>query len=214
MLDRLRNAILPTKASSLARSFARVGWAGVWLQVVFGSLPVLLMIYYFAFSRLGSEPRTGLAFVEYLTIANLVFLAFTTCWSYRYTRLAKQIADSERCPPQSKVVNVAWTGVVASAVGMLFSLVVLLIETARLLFYFMKAPQGGIPVIQTPGSGGLVHFVSTVDMVSLMALILLLFAELLVLVLSLWLLFRTTLGSVEFPDVSAVAGASAAEETA
>jgi hypothetical protein len=37
-------------------------------------------------------------------------------------------------------------------------------------------------------------------MVSLMALILILFAELLVLVLSLWLLFRTSLGSPEFPQ--------------
>ena len=51
MLDRLRNMILPTKASSLAKAFARLGWAGVWLQVVFGSIPILVMMYYFFFAH-------------------------------------------------------------------------------------------------------------------------------------------------------------------
>jgi hypothetical protein len=48
------------------------------------------------------------------------------------------------------------------------------------------------------------RWISAVDMLSLMALILTLFAELLVLMFSLWLLFRTTLGSPEYPR--AVAG--------
>ena len=84
---------------------------------------------------------------------------------------------------------------------MLFSMLVLLIEAASLLFYFLKAPQGGIPVIQTSGTGA-VHFVSSVDMVSLVALILALFAELLVLLFSLWLLFRTSLGAPELAETS------------
>jgi hypothetical protein len=61
------------------------------------------------------------------------------------------------------------------------------------LFFFLKAPQAGIPVIQTGGVAA-THWVSSVDMVSLMALILFLFAELIVLIFSLWLLFRATLG--------------------
>jgi hypothetical protein len=87
----------------------------------------------------------------------------------------------------------------ASTVGMLFSMVVMLVEAANLLYYFLKAPQAGIPVIQTAGHEA-VYWVSAVDMVSLIALILTLFAELIVLVFSLWLLFRTSLGSPEFPQ--------------
>jgi hypothetical protein len=58
-----------------------------------------------------------------------------------------------------------------------------LIEAANLLFYFLKAPQGGIPVVQTGGAESQ-HWVSSVDMVSLMALILTLFAELMALIFS------------------------------
>src|SRR5262249_32566534 len=151
-------------------------------------------------TRPDSMTRSGLPFVEYLTIANLLLLAFTIFWSYRYTRLSERMKDPDpqKHPSESYVIGTVWTGVVASTVGMLFSMIVMLIEAANLLFYFLKAPQGGIPVIQTSGSGP-VHAVSSVDMVSLMALILTLFAELLVLVFSLWLLFRTTLGSPEYP---------------
>jgi hypothetical protein len=42
-------------------------------------------------------------------------------------------------------------------------------------------------------------------MVSLMALLLTLFGELIVLVFSLWLLFRTTMGSAEFPQAQEAA---------
>lgn len=196
MLERLRNAILPSKAGNLSKVFWRLGWAGIWLQILFGSLPILLMLYYFAFSSSSSVPRKGLAFVEYLTVLNLLVLLFTICWSYRYTRLGLRLADPSRVPSQSQLVGIVWTGVLASATGMLFSMIVLLIEAASLLLYFLKAPQGGIPVIQTSGSDA-AYFITTVDMVSLMALQLTLFAELLVLVFSLWLLFRSTLGSPE-----------------
>jgi hypothetical protein len=167
-----------------------------------GSLPILVMAYYLVFSGTVSPTRSGFPFVEYLTIANLVILVFTILWSYRYTRLGKQILDPQRRPAESHVIGTVWTGVVASAVGMLFSMIVMLVEAAKLLFYFLKAPQGGIPVIQTAGAES-PHWVSSVDMVSLMALILTLFAELIVLIFSLWLLFRTTFGSPEFPQAAA-----------
>jgi hypothetical protein len=102
--------------------------------------------------------------------------------------------------------------VTASAVGMIFSMIVLLVEAGGMLFYFLKAPQAGIPVIQTGGAASQ-HWISAVDMVSLMALILVLFCELIVLVLSLWLLFRTSLSSSEFPK-TVVAAAAAGSETA
>jgi hypothetical protein len=198
MFQGLSEAIRPSKGRSLARALTGLGWVGFWLQIVFGSLPILVMVYYFVFSRSGRASPSAFPFIEYLTIANLFILLFTIFWSYRYTRLARQIAAPEGRPSESYVVGVVWTGVVATTVGMLFTMIVLLIEAASMLFFFLKAPQGGVPIIQTSGVEG-VHWVSTVDMVSLMALILTLFAELIVLVFSLWLLFQATLGSPESP---------------
>jgi hypothetical protein len=75
---------------------------------------------------------------------------------------------------------------------------VMLFEVAHLLIYFLRAPQAGVPVIQTTG-GGQATWVSAADMLNLLALIFTMFGELAVLTFSLWLLFRTTLPSAEFP---------------
>lgn len=191
MFRRFREAVKPNKGKNLDRSFRRLGWIGFWIQVVVGAIPVALMIYFFTFARSATGPRNGLPFVEYLAIANLVILAFTTFWSYRYTRIGRNLADPVRRPAASKVISAAWTGVTASTVGMVFSMVVMLIEAGNLLFYFLKSPQAGVPIVQTSASGA-ASWVSAVDMVSLSVLILTLFGELIVLVFSLWLLFRSS----------------------
>jgi hypothetical protein len=200
MWRRLREAITPSKGKSLAGAFSRLGWAGFWLQVFFGSLPILVILYYLAFSRRDPDSRDGFGFMEFLTVVNLLMLIFTTYWSFRYTRIGRKMRDPEQCPPESSLIGTVWTGVVATTAGMLFSMIAILIDTANLLFYFLKSPQAGIPVIQTSGVAA-THWVSSVDMLSLMALVLFLFAELIVLVFSLWLLFRATMGVPDPPQV-------------
>jgi hypothetical protein len=193
------NSVLTARGHSLARSFSMLGWIGFWVQVVFGSIPILLMIYYLAFSSSASVIRSGFPFIEYFTIANLLVLLFTLFWSYRYTMLARRIADPARRPSAMSVIRTVWTGVIASTAAMLLSSIILTLEGGNLLFNFLKAPQGGIPTIQTAG-GVSNYLVSSIDMVSLMALILTQFAELLVLTFSLCLLFRATSASAEYAD--------------
>ena len=197
MSQQLSNAPGPSRRSSLAKAFSRLGWVGFWVQVVVGSIPVMLMIYVFAFARdTAPGTRGGLPLVEYLTVFSLLVLAFTTIWSYRYTRLAKRIDDPQQRTSEVALNRAAWTGVVASTLGIVFSMLVMLVEVSQLLFYFLRAPQAGVPVIQTTG-GGPSSWVSAADIMSLMALILSLWAELVVLLFSLWLLFRTRVASVE-----------------
>jgi len=193
-----RERLKPSRSESLAKAFSRLGWIGFWVQVVVGAIPILLMIYAFMFGRgAGAGTRTGLPLIEYLTLASVAVLVFTTLWSYRYTRLAKRIADPLRRPSELVVQRTAWTGVAASTLGIVFSMLVMLAEVTHLLVYFLRAPQAGVPVIQTAGSAP-ASWVSAIDIVSLMALILTVFGELVVLVFSLWLLFRSTVASAEF----------------
>ncbi len=184
----------PKAIRSLSRAFRHLGWSGFWSQIVIGALPIALMIYLFVFAASPTGPRAGFALVEYLTIAGLLVLAFTTYWSYRYTRLARRLNDPDRRPTFPVLIRAAWVGITASTMGIVFSLLVMLIEVAHLLFYFLKAPQGGVPVIQTTSAES-ASWVSAVDMLSLLALIFSLLAELIVLVFSLWLLFRSTLAA-------------------
>ncbi|MBK8536517.1 MAG: DUF3611 family protein [Candidatus Competibacteraceae bacterium] len=202
MLKKLMESLQQPGTQSLAKTFSRLGRIGFWVQIVMGAIPLLLMAYAFIFSRSPSGPRAGLAVVEYLTLASLLILIFTIVWFHRYTRLANSIADPQACPPASSVIRSVWTGLVASSIGLLLSMLVMVTETGHLLFYFLAAPQGGVPVFQTSDAGQ-TGWVSAVDMMSLMALILCVFAELVVLILSLWLLFRTIQASAEFPQATA-----------
>jgi hypothetical protein len=182
---------------SLAGSFKRLGWAGLWIQVVVGVIPLILMSYTFVFAQSPTGPRAGLPIVEYLSMGSLLILIFTTFWFYRYTRIADRIAGPGESPTETELAGTIWIGLAASSAAILFTIVVMFIETAHLLFYFLSAPQGGVPVIQTTGMGQ-TSWVSAVDMLSLMSMVLTVLAELVVLVFSLWLLFRVTEGSPEY----------------
>src|SRR6516165_7208951 len=152
MLRTLRETLMLASKDSLARAFLRLGWTGLWIQIVIGSIPVLLAIYALIFGRnTGVGTRAGSLLIECLTIAGLIVMVFTTIWSYRYTRLGKQIADPARRPSEFEIQRVAWIGVGASAVGILFSMLVIVFEVVQLLIYFLRAPQAGLPAIQTTG---------------------------------------------------------------
>jgi hypothetical protein len=206
MFNNVVDSLHSSKIQGLARTFMRLGRLGFWLQVVLGSFPVVLMFYIFLFtgSLSVSGTRAGLPLVEYLTILNLLVILFTTIWFYRYPGLGRRLLDPETRPTESKVLRTVWIGLVASSLGAIFSMVVLILEVGQLLFYFLAAPQGGIPAIQTtPGTvGGAASWVSTVDVASVMALLLTLTAEVVALVLGLWLLFRTSQTADELPETA------------
>ena len=200
LLGTMSNAKLSATNGSLARAFSRLGWIGFWLQLAIGSIPVALLIYGFLFGgNIGTRGRSAL--IEYLTFGSLLVLAFTTIWSYRYTRLADRIAEPDRRPSASSIQRIAWIGVAASTLGIVFSALVMMLEATLLLLYFLRAPQAGVPVVQMTG-GGPASWVSAGDILSLMGLIFTMLVEVIVLALSLWLLFRATVAFAEtYPAV-------------
>jgi hypothetical protein len=135
--------------------------------------------------------RETLDFTEYLAIFSLVILAFTTFWSYRYTRLAKRMNDADCRPSSDSIVKILWVGLWASGLGIAVSMFSLFIEVIRLLMLFLQAPQGGVPVFQTQPENR-TAWVSAIDAVSLLAELCSLAGELVVLGFTLWLLFKTT----------------------
>ena len=201
MLRVFREAFWPSRDGSLARPFSSLGWLGFWMQIAVGSIPLALMIYALAVGgNPGPGTRAGFPLIEYLSIAGLLVLAFTTLWSFRYTRLASQLADPTRRPTRVSVQRTVWIGVKASTLGIVLSMLVMLFEVVQVLIYFLRTPQAGVPAIQTT-AGGPASWVSAADIAGLLALLLTMFAEITILLFSLWLLYRTTLPSVEFPQV-------------
>ena len=176
------------KVESLAVTFERTGRIGFWSQLVLGTFPVAVMIFVLFYAGNLSGTRAGVPIVEWLTLGNILLLFFTTFWFHRYRSLGKRIADPVARPTGEEVAGKVWTGLMASGLGILFSILVMLFEVGQIFFYFLTAPQGGVPTVQVNGA----TFVSAIDMASLMALVMTMAAEVLVTIMGLWLLFRTS----------------------
>lgn len=196
MKEELVESIQASASSSLAGQFGRIGRIGFILQLVIGIVPVILVIASFLVQAPIGSRRTALPLLQWLSIAGVLVLIFTTYWFWGYTKLAKRIDDPATRPSQAMLVAKVWTGILASSIGIIFSVTVMVVEVSILLYYFLIAPQGGIPVMQMTADQA--SWVSAIDMLGLLALVLVVVAEILVLVLGLWLLFRTSQGCQEF----------------
>ena len=126
---------------------------------------------------------------------------FTTFWFFRYTRLAKRIADPELRSPQPSVIRTLWIGFWAGCLGILFSMLVMMSSVGRLLVVLMATPPTGVPVV-SPVGGDPTATLSAIDAVSMPALLFTLTAEFIVLAFSLWLLFRVTRPAAEISEAT------------
>lgn len=189
MFKNAQSKLFATKPESLAKSFQRFGWLGFWLQIALAVISGFLMVYVLFFSNSASFQQRGMGLGEYLALFGFVILLFTIFWFYRYQRIGKRMADPETRPAKSSVIRTLWVGLWASVIGIAFSMLLMVVEVSRLLLLFLRAPQGGVPVIQTETSDPS-NWVSAIDMVGLLADLSVLAAELIVLAFTLWLLLR------------------------
>lgn len=133
--------------TGLAKTFWRLGWIGFWVQLGILAISAGLMAYAFVFDRRGGFGTRGqLALIEYMSLAGLLILVFTTIWFYRHTRLAARISDPERRPELRAIQRSAWIGVVATTSNVVFSLLVTLFEVVQLFVYFLRAPRPAFPL--------------------------------------------------------------------
>lgn len=171
----------------LARVFSRLGWIGFWIQAALFILPIVALIYVLS-SRAGAS-GLPLRFINYVASAGVAIMAFTTFWSYRYTRLAGRMRDPDARPAWIRVARTLWIGLLAAFLGVIVSLSLLILEVWGLLLLLLRAPQGGVPVMQTSADDR-TSWVSTINVISLLAELCTLVGEVLFLGISLWLLHR------------------------
>lgn len=178
-----------TGDQGLARIFSRLGWLGVFLQLALLALPLALAAYLVFLAGPNSPALRGTDLSNYLSWGSLLIMLFTTLWFYRYTRLGTQLRDPAKRPSLRSLQNAVWVGVWSGCAGIAFSMLLLLGAALRMLFVLLANPQTGIMIAPSESPG---QSISAIDAVTLTALLIMLLAELIVLWLSLWLLFRTS----------------------
>jgi hypothetical protein len=193
MLEEAREELSSGPGRNLGATFRRVGWFGFWVQICVAVVPILISAVIFAVVRGFTLPGARMPILGWLSLLSILILAFTTFWSWRYRGIGQRLGTE--APDIKALSRTVWTGIAASAVGILFSLVVMLAEIIFLLVVFLEAPQGGAPVFQTVDGAG-PAWISAIDVLSLLVLILTAAAEIVTLLLALWLLSRLTSATV------------------
>lgn len=190
----------PSNPERLAKQFSVVGWIGFWMQLAMVVIPVALLIYVLFFSSPESAQRRGIELGNYMSYGGLLVMLFTTLWFYRYTRLAKRIADPGLCPPRASVTRTLWIGLWASCVGIVFSMLLMMNAVWRMLIVLLATPQTGV-AITSPLGGDPTTTLSALDALSMTVLLVILAAELILLAFTLWLLFRVSRPSAEDAEI-------------
>ncbi len=176
----------PNVADGLPGLFVRLGWIGVWTQVLIIGVDVAFMaLVLFA----GDRAADGVGIRGVLVVAGLLVMCFTTVWFLRYASLGRGMIDPRNFPDYEKVVGTLWIGLWASVLGIALSLLLLYLATGRLLLSLLAAPQVGAAVANVDAAG---TTVSAFDGVALMGSLIVLTAEMGIIAMTLLLLFRTT----------------------
>jgi hypothetical protein len=190
MPENVTESLRPSKTDRVAKAFTRYGWGGFWSLILMGAVPVIIMIYTFIFSdRPSGTHRSGLPFVQFFSTMGLALLVFITFWFYRYTRIAIRLEAPGAELNEASLRRKVGTGLAATSLALVFSFLVVLFEVGTLLFYFLSAPQAGLPTFQTT-LDGVATWVSAVDMINLLSMILTLGGEIFAMIFGLLLLYR------------------------
>ena len=176
------------RREGIARQFSFLGRVGFYIQLALLVVPILLAIYIFL---LGGSAHSRINLGNYLSFFSLLVMIFTTFWFFRYIQLGESLNDPQKYPPQSALVSALWIGLWAGCLGIFFSMLLLFGATGRLLFVLLFNPQSGMLIAPTPGTNP-TYSISAIDAVSLTSLLIMLAAEMVVLAITLWLLFKVT----------------------
>jgi len=190
MVSNLTERLGSDEVDALGNAFSRLGWGGLVVQVMMGAIPFAIMVYTVLFN--GSRPDgppSALPLVQHFSTIDLVLLVFIVLWFYQYTRIGKRIRKSPSRVSISGVQRSVWIGISGATLAILFSMMVLLFEVGTMLFRFLSAPQAGVAAIQRMDA--MASWVSAIDMLNLLSLILTLGGEILALAFGQALLFRT-----------------------
>jgi hypothetical protein len=180
----------PKNPDKLGATFIKLGWIGFVIQLVLLTVPLLLALYMWLGFSPESAARKGIDLSNYLSYGSLLVALFTAFWLFRYTRVGQRISAQDPKLIGSGVMKTVWIGIWAGSLGILFSMLQLFGAAGRILFVMLANPQTGLMVSPQIG-GNPSQSISALDGISLLTLLILLTAELVVLGLSLWLLYRT-----------------------
>ena len=178
----------------LAGDFRRLGWIGFGLQAILGFIPLFMLLFVLFFKPNINPGVRGSSLVGViLSYICLTALVFTTYWCFRYTQVSKNLEKPGHRPQKNEVIRCLWIGLAANIIGMICAVFIGMIQIGNILLKILLLPPGSSTIFQpAPGaavlSPGLIF--TPFDMIAMQAIMNTIAAELVGIIVALWLLFR------------------------
>jgi hypothetical protein len=190
MIDRPGSSAVSPTLRDIAKNFRLAGWIGFWVQLVLTVISSVILLFAGALSRSPganqNSPTTGIGVV--VTIFGILVLLFNMYWAlFRYIPIGRRLdGNPANRPKRPETIQVLRTGLIASLVGMLLSL---LGAQATVGLLAAKAFNQGI--------GGFVNtdpskFIQPLDILVVQASVNVILAQFFGIGAALWLLNRVT----------------------
>ncbi len=190
MIDRPGSSAVSPTLRDIAKNFRLAGWIGFWVQLVLTVISSVILLFAGALSRPPganqNSPTTGIGVV--VTIFGILVLLFNMYWAlFCYIPIGRRLdGNPANRPKRPETIQVLRTGLIASLVGMLLSL---LGAQATVGLLAAKAFNQGI--------GGFVNtdpskFIQPLDILVVQASVNVILAQFFGIGAALWLLNRVT----------------------
>lgn len=192
MLKILESNSPPPSVRRIATEMRIIGWTGFWLQLFFGFIPVAFAVFFLFIpsnpNRLGGSGT--LAF--FFGYASLIALVFTIYWCFRYTRIGQKLTNPDLRPSRFEVTRTLSIGLLVNLAGLIFAVIVAMSQVNNLLVKLLSLPQGSSTIF-SPNQGAAVMArvpITPLQMMGLQAVISAIAAQIIGLIVALWLLHR------------------------
>ncbi|MBE9224955.1 DUF3611 family protein [Phormidium sp. LEGE 05292] len=182
----------PPSVRRIATEMRLIGWTGFWLQMFFGFIPISFAISFLFIPRNPNKLGGSGSVAFFFGYASLIALIFTLYWCFRYTRIGQRLPNPDIRPSRVEVIRTLSIGLLVNLAGMIFAVIVAMYQVNNLLVKLLSLPQGSSTIF-TPTQGAAVMArvpITPLQMMGLQAVISAIAAQIIGLIVSLWLLHR------------------------
>lgn len=110
---------------NIAKTISLTGWVTFWLQLGLGVVASLALLFASTGRGFTDQPNAGLGIGIFWAICGVIALLFSIYWDFRYTRLAKSLANPNPAlhPSKADTTKAIRLGLIVGLVGILLTLI-------------------------------------------------------------------------------------------
>ena len=166
MREKPETSSLPPALQRVAFALRTFGGISFWLQLVLGVISSLILVFASISGSVGRQANPGnnqgTGFGIFFAICGLVTLGVGAYFAFRYSRLSRQLLESNAAgrPSKGETLQLIRLGLIVNLVGMLLTIVGAQAIVGSILAKSLSQPQGALGL----GTLDLNRFVQPLDL--------------------------------------------------